>query len=301
MKFDVPFTYISILLVYIFIIVLLYLPETEVMGFLSLFFWYFFAHIFLFSDLFKDDRYNQGWLLLIISLLLFCSLFFMIFYFINYINAQNNVNQKTNPEIIELTGMYKIFFIVCEFVILLLMAYVKFFGFFKQNNAGFDFKPITTYWSLYLAFIGVFMIFFWFTDSNTTLKVALPFAAISFIMMQLFSVTFEQPQKPPSSGGGHVNDQERQSVINENNKLFLVKGYNGLLPIYNFFNAIFYPIFMLFSPLFTGFLSRVSSKSFQKQIVNIIPFIFVCGTMCMSTYAMTISAYIFDNYSMKFI
>ena len=296
MKFDVPFTYISILLVYIFIIVLLYLPKTETMGFLSLFIWYFFAHVFLFSDLFKEDRRWQTVYLLIVSLLLFCSLFLMIYYFIKYINAGNVVQTSDAIYASDLmTGVYKIVFIVCEFVLLLLMCYVKFFDSLNRNPS-LKLESFAKYRFLYLLFIGVFLCMYNFTDVITAFEVSLPFAALEFLIMLLL---FSKPNGDNQTGGYYSAD--------ENNKLVAVKAYNLFNakiggPFISFFAWLFGPLYRnILAPVFNGVARRAMSNDFITRLINIVPFIFYCGTLGMSSYAMIIAVWFFKTYAQNVI
>jgi hypothetical protein len=264
------------------------------MGFLTLFFWYFFAHVFLFSDLFRDDKRRQAVYLLIISLILFCSLFLMIYYFIKYINAGNVVQTRSAILASDLmVGVYKIVFIVCEFVLLLLMGYVKFFD--NLNiNPSLKLEPFAKYRFLYLLFIAVFLCVYWFSNIILAFEVALPFAALEFLVM-LFLFSKDDPL--PLTGGYYSPK--------DNEKLLAVRGYNyaytKFKPAIDFFAWLFGPLSRFLAPLFGGVAKRAMSNDFITHLINIVPFIFYCGALSMSAYAMIVAVWVFQTYAIKVI
>jgi hypothetical protein len=121
MKLDILFTYLAIFVTFIFISIILYLPNMETVGFFILLIWYFCAHVFLFSQLKPLD--GKWFLLIVAPIILLMSLNFIVLYLVKFTNAQDYsvVNYSTNvfERILE---NYKTIFMVCEVFILTLIA-----------------------------------------------------------------------------------------------------------------------------------------------------------------------------------
>jgi hypothetical protein len=215
----------------------------------------------------------------------------MIYYLIKYINAGNVV--QTHSAILAsdlMIGVYKIVFIVCEFVLLLLMGYVRFFD--KLNiNPSLSLEPFAKYRFLYLIFIGVFLLTYLFSDIILAFEVALPFAAMEFLVM-LFLFSKDDPRS--SLTGGYYNAEE-------NNKLLVVRIYNKFEPVINFFAWLFRPLYRFLAPLFGGVARRAMSNDFVSHLINLVPFIFYCGALSMSAYAMIVAVWFFQTYAIKVI
>jgi hypothetical protein len=135
-----------------------------------------------------------------------------------------------------------------------------------------------------------------FTDVITAFEVSLPFAALEFLIMLLL---FSKPNGDNQTGGYYSAD--------ENNKLVAVKAYNLFNakiggPFISFFAWLFGPLYRnILAPVFNGVARRAMSNDFITRLINIVPFIFYCGTLGMSSYAMIIAVWFFKTYAQNVI
>jgi hypothetical protein len=155
MKINIYFAYSAILIIYIFIIIQLYLPNTETIGLFTLFVWFILSHTFIFSQFKNFSAFA-------VSIVLLMSLIFVNFYFMRKIFAQDvslsNIPPTNHEEKIVIDN-FKIIFIVSEFLLLLYII-------LSNINVGFKTNISNTFFTFVNIFYFSFFILLFYIFSN---------------------------------------------------------------------------------------------------------------------------------------
>jgi len=191
-KFNPTFTYGMLFLIYIFIVVLMYLPNTEKTGIFSMLVFYLFAHILFFSDASRIQYPTEPptymsksfifWFLFVCSLFFACSLILVSIFSAKLVVAQTktvtNLPADTSKQ--GVISNYKTIFVVGETLLLFVLFM---FMLFK--------KPINEYLSasiLFLLFV-IFIATYFPLSAYFSLVPFLPFSIVNVLAFVLAIVT----------------------------------------------------------------------------------------------------------------
>jgi hypothetical protein len=156
-----------------YIVVLLFINNTEEMGLLLLMVWFMAAHTFILGDMYEKwdafDYSSHGtfhqivyfyWRSIAVTcMFLLFSLVFLSVYLVKVIAAKDtNIGiSAINPDNESIVYNYKFFFVITEFILLIVILYL--FGIFTNRVQQYDSEP-TSLATLFTGFLSCFFILF---------------------------------------------------------------------------------------------------------------------------------------------